>query len=81
MTIQTEIAAKLASLGIAHKEIKVYGSQIVVTCWGREAADRFAAVIANFAKVRGVLKALDQNEASKGRKPEWHEVHRVFAAI
>jgi len=77
-SLQAQIKDKLSGLGIAHKEIQVYGSQIVVTCWGREAADKFAGVISSFAKIRAVVDALDPY-ADGSRK--YHNVVRVFAAI
>ncbi|ABQ38474.1 hypothetical protein [Bradyrhizobium sp. BTAi1] len=58
-TPQQRMQALLAKAGIPAKEIKVYGSQIVVTCHSRNAAERFAALIANFAKVRGIVESVD----------------------
>lgn len=54
MKPQDAIKAKLGKLGIPFKHIDCYGNQIVVTTWSESAAKKFAGVIVNFAKIRGV---------------------------
>ena len=59
MTPQKKMQAALAQAGIPHKEIKCYGAQIMVTCWSRSAAAKWASLLSNFATVRGVVESRD----------------------
>lgn len=83
MSAQQKIKELLGKAGIAHKEIQVYGSQIVVTCWCEDAAKKFSDVIAKFANIRGIIKSLDENKDNEKRinMKKYHEVYRVFATI
>jgi hypothetical protein len=83
MTIQERMAQRLSETGIPAKHIHCYGSQIVVTCFAREAAERFASVLAQFAKVRGIIEMLDDAVVNKNTalKPSKVKVVRVFAAV
>jgi hypothetical protein len=83
-TPQAQMKAKLAQAGIAYKEISCYGRQIVVTSWSRDAADSWAQLLGQFAKVRAVIEALDERHDAKpgalgGRK--YVPVFRTFAAL
>ena len=83
MSTQEAMKAKLESSGLPFKEIKVYGSQIVVTAWSREAALKWASFIAKFATVFCGITAIDecrQNDKLIGN-PSVVEVFRVFARI
>jgi hypothetical protein len=66
MTLQQMMQAKLAETGIPHKEIKVYGSQIMITAWSRDAAQKWASVLTKFAKVRRVWESVDYNQVNRG---------------
>jgi hypothetical protein len=84
MTIQEMMAAKLAELEIPSKKIQVYGSQIVITCWSLEAANRFAQALSHFAKVRRVIESLDEKADSDCFTPpseKYVKVWRVGAVI
>lgn len=83
MTIQEQLIAKLESTGLPHKQIHCYGSQIVVTAWSQDAANQWASVLGKFAKVRGIVKSIDENKISRGSflLPTIHNVYRVFARI
>lgn len=84
MAIQEVMAAKLAELDIPSKEIRVYGRQIVITCWSLEAANRFAQTLTHFAKVRRVVESLDEKSASDCFTPpseKYVKVWRVGATI
>lgn len=80
---QDLLRQRIETAGIPFKEIKVYGSQIVVTAWSEGAAKRWASLIATFAKVRRVLQAVDYDKHNTNTclKPSCHGVWRVFAAI
>jgi hypothetical protein len=59
MTPQERMAAKLAEIGIPSKEIKCYGSQIVITCHSQAAAHKWVPILGKFSKVRGITRGLD----------------------
>lgn len=83
MSIQATMKATLEKTGIPHKEIKVYGSQIVITSWSEEAAKKWADVLSQFATVRCVTKNIDYAKHNKNTvmKPSTVDVYRTFAAI
>lgn len=83
MTVQAAIKATLEKAGIPAKEVKVYGSQIMIVCWSRDAADKWAVLIAKFAKVRGVVESIDYNEVNRNTvlRPTSHKVWLVAGVI
>lgn len=90
MTPQQAMTAKLAESGIPAKQIRVFGSQIIVTCWSRDAAERFSALLSKFATVRGVVRSVDKTKDTSGyfaanpglvKGDFHHEVWRVGAFI
>jgi hypothetical protein len=83
MTVQEQMQARLAQAGIPYKEIHCYGSQIMVTAWGRPAAEKWASFLARFAKVKAMKESLDYNEENKNTvlRPTTHKVWRVWATI
>jgi hypothetical protein len=83
MTIQEQIKAQLERSGIPHKEIKVFGSQIIVISWSRDAADKWARLIAKFATVRGVVESVDYNKENRNTvlRPTKHKVWLTGARI
>lgn len=82
-TPQERMRAKLESLGVPFREINVYGSQIVVTVAGRETAERWAGILAQFAKVRRVLQSWDDAKVNRNTvlRPSKVKVWRVFATV
>jgi hypothetical protein len=82
-TPQQKMQAKLAQSGIPAREIKVYGSQIMVTCGCRYTAEKWASLVARFAKVRAVFEAWDEAAQNRGTclKPSMVKVWRVSARI
>lgn len=82
-TLQDQMKATLKKTGLPYKEIEVYGRQIVVTCWSRDAADKWSHLLARFAKVRGITHDMDEAKQNKGTvmRPTMIEVWRTFAAI
>jgi hypothetical protein len=83
MTIQQQLKATLEKSGISYREIEVYGSQIVITSACRDTADMWAILVANFAKVRGVLQSWDEAAVNKGSSmnPTQIKVWRTYAVI
>lgn len=83
-TPQQQIKAKLESLGIPFKAVDVYGRQIVVTCFSRDASEKFARVIAQFAKVRRAgFESVEHAKVNKGTNlnPSVVKVWRTYAVI
>ncbi len=82
-TSQEAIKALLESFDIARREIKVYGSQIVITCACPDTASKWVALIAKFAKVRSIIQSWDEAKENKKTclNPSMIKVWRIFARI
>lgn len=82
-TPQSRMKAKLEASGLPYKEVECYGSQIVVTCWSRDAADRWALLLARFAKFLGITQSVDYAKENRGTclLPTTVDVWRAFARI
>ena len=83
MTGQQQMRQLLQDSGLPAKEIKVYGSQIVITCWSRKATQDWAALISKFAKIRGFVESFDEAKMNTNTvlRPSVVRVWRVFAVI
>lgn len=84
MTPQAKMKATLERSGIPHKEIRCYGSQIVVTSWSDDAARQWASLLAPFAKVSAAaFPSYDEAKENKGTclKPSMVKVWRTFATV
>lgn len=83
MNPQAEMKAALAKFPIPSKEIEVYGSQIVITCWSRGAAEKWAHAVSKFATFRGIVETFDDCKENKKTclNPSSVKVWRTFAAV
>lgn len=83
MTNRTRMQALLAKSGIPAKEIKVFGSQILIKCYSRDAAEKFAGLLAKFATVRGVVESYDYAKVNRNTmlRPSTVQVWLVGAHI
>lgn len=83
MTIQEQMKDLLGKAGIPAKEIRVYGSQIVITCWSHDAATKFANFVGQFAKVSALIKSIDEAKVNHKTclNPSMVDVYRVFASL
>jgi len=83
MTAQQKMKTALEKAGIPFKAIECYGSQIVVTSFSADAANKWAALLGKFATVRGITHSYDDAVENKGTclKPTMVEVYRTFARI
>lgn len=88
MTIQQQMKATLEKAGIPFREIQCYGSQIVITSQSEATAKKWAALLSKFAKVRGVIKSLDDRktavdyqEGMSAKQMRYVDVWRTFAVI
>lgn len=82
MELQEQMESKLKSLGLPSRSVKVYGSQIVVTCTSAASAQKWAPVLGKFATVRrvaasGFVETLD----GASNAPKWIRVWRTWATI
>lgn len=78
------LESKLRAVDIPAKEIKCYGSQIMITCRGEESAKRFASLLGDFCtKVRGPVESIDRNKENTKSTliPSVHKVWRVSATV
>ncbi len=82
-TLQERLKQKLESVGLPHSEIKVYGSQIMITAIGKVTIQRWASVLARFSKINGIAEAIEYNKENKNTclLPSTHKVWRVWATI
>lgn len=83
MSKQDQMKAALEKTGLPHKEIEVYGRQIVITSWSEDAAKKWAHLLSRFAKVRGVIPSTDYAKENKGTVllPTTINVFRTFAVM
>lgn len=84
MTAQERMKDLLSKSGIPAKEIKVFGSQVLITCHGEESAKKFASLLSNFCStVRGPVQSWDDNKINTNTVllPSRHIVWRVGGAI
>lgn len=64
------------------KRLDCYGSQVVVVCWSRDAAEKIADILRRGTfTIRGIVKSIDHNKVNKKllAVPSSHEVWKVFA--
>lgn len=82
-TPQEKIKAVLLKSGIPVKEVQVYGSQIMITAWSLDAANKWASVVAKFATVKRVMESMDDDKVNTNTvmNPSWHKVWRVWGTI
>lgn len=83
-TLQDKMKEMLKKTGLPYKEIEVYGRQIVVTCWSRDAAEKWSHLLTRFAKFRGITHSVDEAKDQANRKTlatKKVEVWRAFAAL
>jgi hypothetical protein len=83
-TSQQKMSSLLSNVSIPHKEVHCYGRQIVVTCWGIEAAKQYGALLSKAGlQVKKIIKTIDRNIVNKNTilKPSTHTVYRVFATV
>jgi hypothetical protein len=79
-----QIEAILRASGIPAKEIRCYGSQIMVTAWSQTAARKWFRLLHGFAEtVRQPTLTTDYNKVNKNTclVPTVHKVWRVWATI
>lgn len=84
MTPQEKMQKKLEQSGIPAKRIHVYGSQIVITAWGEEAAEQWRSLLTRCGfKVRGIIKSREHNIENKNTVliPSSHFVYRIGARV
>lgn len=80
-TVQQRMRAKLEQAGIPFREIKVYGSQIMITALSEGAAQRWTSLLSKFAKVRGAKESLDETEKSTPNQKRYVRVWKIWATV
>ena len=82
-TPQQRMKAKLEGLGLPYKEIKVYGSQVMITVWSETAAKKWHSVICRFTNSKRPVKSIDYNKENRGTclLPTRHEVWLIGGTI
>jgi hypothetical protein len=83
-TAQETMKKKLEELPIPSKEIRVYGSQIMVTCWSLAAAKKWHGVLRKLSPERlRIGPGTDYAKENKGTNllPSTIQVYRVWASL
>lgn len=82
-TPQEQIQETLAKSGIPAKEIRCYGSQIMITAWSQDAATKWAMLLAKFSTVKNTVRTVDYCKENKNTvmMPSTVEVWRVWATV
>ncbi len=83
-TVQEQMRATLEASGLPYKRVNVYGRQIVVTAWSRDAAIQWGSLLAKFARVLRVgLESKDYNQENEGSNlcPTTHPVWLTYARV
>ena len=83
MSAQEKLKAKLESLGLPYKEIKVYGSQIMVTAWSESAALKWHSILCRFTTSKRPVRSIDYNKVNTNSVllPDTHEVWLIGGTI
>lgn len=83
MTPQQQMQAKLESLGLPYKEIRVYGSQVMITAWSESAAKKWHSVLCRFTTSKRPVRSMDYNKVNKNTclMPSAHEVWLIGGTI
>jgi hypothetical protein len=83
MTPQEKMKAKLEKAGIPAKEIKVYGSQIMITVAGKESSDKWQMLLNNFCRRVLNTKTIDYAKENKSSClcPTMIDVYRVWGTV
>lgn len=81
MTIQEKMKTKLEESGIPAKEIRVFGSQVMITCKGKRSAERFNTLLSTFCRKVRLNESLDEVRNMPNAKPSYLKVWRVWGTI
>ena len=65
MNQQEQMKANLEAIGLPYREVKVFGSQIIVKSHCEETAKKWANVLSKFAKVRSVVEHVEYAKVNK----------------
>ena len=78
-----QMQAKLVGIGLPHKSIKCYGSQIVVTSQCKDTASKWASLLSRFASRISVIETFDEAKENKGGNLNSTKVRvfRTYATI
>jgi hypothetical protein len=83
MNKQEKMKQALSRTGIPAKEIKCYGSQIMITVAGKESADKWQMTLNNFCRRVLVKPTMDYAKENVGSclNPTMVDVYRVWGTI
>lgn len=91
MTPQKRLTALLQQSGIPAKEIRVYGSQVMITALSEDAGHRWANLLVKFCTtVRGPVHSMDETKDTRAvrranpglvKSKFFHDVWRIGGSI
>ncbi len=76
LTKHEQMKELLGKTGIAAKEIKCYGSQIMITCLCRKSAEEFVSVLQHMCTKLRLWDAIDETQTGG-----YQNVYRVWGTI
>jgi hypothetical protein len=83
-TLQERMKATLEKAGIPAKDISCYGSQVMILAYGRESAEKWAALLAGFCrKLYPVRETIVENKVNRNTvlRPSCHKLWRVWGTV
>jgi hypothetical protein len=81
-TPQQKMQALLEQSGLPYKEVRCYGSQIMVTCWSYAAVPKWVTLLGQFATVKSTAQGVDYRKADAHlNRPKQLKVWRVWATL
>ena len=83
MNVQEQMKELLTQSGIPAKEIKVYGSQIMITAFGADSADKWASLLAKLCRKVRSCQSTDYAVENKNTvmMPSTVKVWRVWGTV
>ncbi len=81
--LHEKMKATLSRVGLPFLHIDCYGRQITIETKSKDTAQKWAAVLARFSKVRGMLETFAYNKVNRGTVllPTRHKIWRVYAVM
>lgn len=77
-----ELQTKLEAIDLPYREIHCFGSQINIECISREACEKWASVVSEFAKVRTIIETITETKQTKDKsEKKYIKIHRLYANI
>lgn len=83
MSLQEQMKATLEQTGIPAKEIKCYGSQIMIICMGRDTARKWDTLLRHFCRTVRSGPTVQYNKQNRNTvlRPTRHKAWSVWGTV